>query len=225
MKRYVVAQTESLTPDHIIDLITTKLNEYGLTNSIYSIDCDENYSGNYYVEVSLKPYRKKIKKTLITSKLDNYIDKLCDSIKSYLEEGETTPKDDAYVILVSVDGLELGYVSGVTTGRGQKWAYLVSDPNHAKRYNKKNSGRVEFVDEFMIPNYVSTDFKALHVVEHGSDTKELYSWVNEHRNGETYHCYTLGDLVNYEYVKLNDARSLSPISSDDFERILIGYGV
>ena len=216
MKRYIKS---SSSIDDVIQKVQSRLEQSGVIDSVYSVDGYENYSGNYYIEVTLKPHRKKIKKTLIANKLDAYIDKLCDSVQSWIEEGETIPRDNAYVVLVSIKGLALGYISGISRGRGQIWAGLTSNPDTAERYNKPYANMVNFIDELTIPRYVSTDYRSLHLVSDG-DIDDLKNWVNKNR-GETYHAYTLSKWVSYSYVNLNDASSIPSISESKFESILV----
>ena len=219
MKRYIKS---SSSINDVIQKVQSRLEQSGVIDSVYSVDGYENYSGNYYIEVTLKPHRKKIKKTLIANKLDAYIDKLCKSLQSYLTEGDTTPREDAFIIQVTIDDLLIGYVANISQGRGQIWAYLTADPYKAERFTKAYSNMIGWVDEFMIPGYISTEYEDLHLIrDDQSDIDDLYNWVRENK-GNTYHCYAFRNDVHYDYVKIDNVSRVSPISSDEFERILIG---
>lgn len=219
MKRMIIAS--DLSEESAARKIKSKLDQMNLSDRVREIYVEKNYSNNYYVELILKPHGKKIKKTLIASKLDQYIDKLCRSLESYLDEGDTIPREDAFILQVTIDSLLIGYVAVISRGRGQIWAHLTADPNKAERYRKAYSNMIGYVDEFIIPAYISTEYKDLHLVrDDQSDIDDLYNWVNKNK-GQTYHCYAFINDVHYDYVRIDDASRISPISSSEFESILI----
>lgn len=200
------------TTEDIINIIQSQLEQLDIDDKVYSISVNENNAGNYFAEVTLNQRRKKIKQTLIATKLDESINKLCNTVYTYIEEGATISINDAYVILVSINGLDIGYIAEVASGRGQTWAYLCQDSSDAMRLKSPKYNRLYAINEFVVPEYISTSYRFIELSE-GDMADRSYST-------DPYYCVIPDTILDIEYIRLNEARWVPTISNREFENAI-----